>query len=365
MPWKPWQLDEPLMRGPEVVTIKDKLFRKYGWVRDKYPTIGECTDVYDQPVAAAVLEFQFRAGLKATPGPLGGGIADYATKVRLGVVQPAAPAAPPMTFFSVTGTWGAWNNGFGFDTGVRVDPKKFRHQPVGYNTAAFLAPDPSHSYLEARQEGAAELLRLSLPTHEPKVWSGYSMGADVVSYALNQWPKDRAGEIKAVLQFGDPSRPAGPTLLGPDPGGQGISDNRPPAWVLDRYYSFAEPADMYPCSSGLLPQLYQILVRAEASPEFAMYLFQMLLSSAGPLLLGTVASAVPGAGALSGILGMVTSGPLTQTSGPPNLFAMMLNIPAIIQTIMTALKFLITGAHGLYFTDGSVDRAVQIANSLA
>ena len=373
MAWKPWQLDDPLMSGPEVVTIKDKLWRKFLWVRDKFPQLAPQgrTDVYDQYTSSAVQEFQFRRGMKVT------GAADYATKVALGVVAPAAPLPAPSVFYSVTGTWGAWNNGFGWDVGVRLDPKRFYHQPVGYNTSAFLMGDPQHSYLEAKSEGVGELLRLSLPDNRPKVIGGYSMGANVVADFLHQWPTNRAGEIKAVVQFGDPSRPAGKTLLGNDPPGHGISEDFPPGWALDRYYSFAIEGDMYSCAVGLLPQIYDILVRAEVSAEFAMYLFGILintvtggLTQVGGQLLGTAGGGIPGFGALAPILGMLTPGPLSQTGGQINLLSMILNIPAIVQTLMAALQFVITQAHSHYGDQPvfggltGVDRAVQIVNAI-
>jgi hypothetical protein len=369
MAWKPWQLDTPYMSGPEVLVIKDKLWRLFQWVKDKYPQLQPAgrTDVYDEYVAAAVREYRFRRGWDATgPAP-----ADWQVKVGLGIIK--AADAPPVlkTFLSVTGTGGFWDNGFGWDVGERIDRSKWRHQPVGYNTSAFLMGDPSHSFLDALNDGSAELLRLTLPDHGPKVVDGYSMGASVVTRFLNLWPADRASEIVAVIQQGDPTRPKGPTLLGNNPSGEGISDERPPAWVLPRYYSFAIDGDMYPCADGLLPQLYSILVRAEASPEFAMYLFQMFLTSAGGMLLGSIPGGnLLGAGALSGLMGLITPGPVSQTSGPPNLFAMILNIGGIIQTLMTALKFVITGAHGHYGDQPvfggltGVDRAVKIVNSL-
>lgn len=369
--WQPWQLDDPLMRGPEVLVIKDKLWRLFQWVKDKYPQLRPegRTDVYDEFTSAAVREYRFRRGWDASKD-----WADWQVKVGLGIVKPT-PAQPTLIeFLSVTGTVGAWNNGFGWDVGVRLDPKRFRHQPVGYNTSAFLMGDPGHSFLDAVNEGSAELLRLALPTRGPKVLDGYSMGASVVTRALNQWPADRRDEIRAVIQQGDPTRPKGPTLLGNDPGGEGISDERPPAWVLDRYYSFTIDGDMYPNSTGLLPQLYQILVRAEATPEFAMYLFQVLGTSMGAALLGTATGGLgglPGFGALAPILGMVTAGPQSRTAGPPDLFAMLLNIPGIVQTIVTALKFVVTNAHSHYGDQPvfggltGVDRAVQIVSALA
>lgn len=338
---------------PEVTRIKQHLRRKF-----TYAAALDDTPIYDQTLADIVAEMYQRYGLTATDPE---GVWTYAGKVRSGYLKTETPPAKT-TFYSVTGTWGTWWTGYGFDVGQRIDPERFRHQPVGYNANAFLHPDPQHTYLEARDEGRAELLRMALADPARKVISGYSMGADVVSWFLNAWPPDRINEIRAVIQFGDPSRPAGPTLLGNDPGGEGISDNRPPSWALDRYYSFSLPGDMYPNAVGLLPQLYQILVRAEATVEFATYLFRMITSAAGRLLLTNGPAA--GAGALAGIRSMATS------DGVPDLVAMVTNIPAIVQTIVTALRFVFTGAHGHYHDQPdfggltAVDRAVQIVNAL-
>ena len=118
-----------------------------------------------------------------------------------------------------------------------------------------------HSYIDMLNDGEAEFWRLGGPDRRPKVLPGYSGGANCVAQVLNHWPADRRGEILAVIQFGDPSRPPGKTLLGNDPGGHGISEDFPPDWVLDRYFSFAIDGDMYPNATGLLPFFYDIQSR--------------------------------------------------------------------------------------------------------
>lgn len=228
--------------------------------------------------------------------------------------------------------------------------KRFVQQGVGFSTDAFLMGDPTHSYVDARTEGAAELLRLALPmVGVPKIWMGYSMGDDVVNTALLQWPEDRRDEIELIIGFGGPSRRPGPTLLGNDPGGQGISGVFGPDWAASRTYQFTHEGDMYPNAVGLLPWLYQILTRMEISLDFAAYLFNLFMSTVGRQLLGLLASSLPGAGALSAVANLVTTGPTNQVGGQIlDVMKLFTLLPQIIQTIAAALKFVSTNAHFHY-----------------
>ena len=343
------------MQGEQVRKIQHELVRKYAWAR----TMGvQVTGTYDQTTADAIAEFQRRVGLPVT------GIANFDTQVRLGAVELAPPTLT--TAYTVPGTWAAWNDGPPAWTAWKLNPARFRQQGVGFNTAAFLQPDPQHCYVEAITEGTAELLRLALPDPNPKVWLGYSMGADVVVHALLAWPAERRKEIKTVITFGSPGRPPGLTKLGNDPGGSGISGAFTPEWARDRTWDFTIDGDMYANAVGLLPFLYQILIRLELSIEFATYLFQMLTTKFGDQLLGTEHADASGAGALARILGLVTPGPVTHTSGPVSMEAILANLVKIIPTIAAALKFVSTNAHFHYHDQPlfngltGVDRAVQI-----
>ena len=360
---RPWQLDDPLMRGPEVATIKDKLVRKFAWARDKFPTLTERTEFYDQATAAAIKEFQFRVALPAN------GIADTATLVRLGVVTPTRTTTALVA--TVPGTWAGWNDGPPAWVAWGLDAGRFRQQGVAYPAMGFLSPDPNVSYNESRDAGTEELLRLSLQDAGPKVWIGYSQGADVIVRALHRWPAERRPEIRAVVTFGSPGRRPGPTLLGNDPEGAGISGVFTPDWAAARTWDFCIDGDMYCNAVGLLPTLYDILTRMELSADFAMYLFQILTSDVGAQLMGTAAGGgQPGAGVLSGVHGLVTHGPLPFGGGQVSLQNILFNLPAIIQTLGAALRFVITGAHGHYHDqplfDGmsAVDRARRIITEL-
>lgn len=245
---------------------------------------------------------------------------------------------------------------------------RFRIQGVGYNTAAFLSPDPQHSYVEMVNEGATEGMNLALPSREAKVIIGYSGGADTASEFLRRWPEERRSEIKMVVQFGDPSRPPGHNLLGNDQPGQGIAEKFAPKWVLDRYYSFNLPGDMYGCCNpkSLQPLFYRILTRAELTLNFAMFLFDVLTSEVGPILLGTKPSTQQGAGIFGSIAGILTDGPSSTIGKVLNPMQLLAVLPLIINSLVSLGKFVGSGDHGHYHDRPvfggltGVDRAVQL-----
>lgn len=324
-------------RSPEIRRIKAHMramYRSYaGHLAD--------TDVFDEEMVAAVSEMQRRQKVRVT------GWIGYGDKVRMRYVI----EGPDTVGYAVPGTWGQWNIG-PQAMAVNRYPERVFLQGVQFNTSAFINPDPRHSYAEACQEGVAELLRLSLPDPRRKVIAGYSLGAEVVARFLAAWPAERRREILCVITFGSPSRPPGPTKLGPDPGGAGISGFYTPEWARDREWSYTINGDMYSeANSPLMTALYQILTRMEMSVEFMRYLFGVLTSSVGPALLGIAGAMIPGFGVLRGLLGLVTEGDETQTDGPPNLLAMMMNLPIIITALIGALKFVFTGAHGKYWVN--------------
>lgn len=305
--------------GPQVTKIQHRLTLAYAKSSKALDLGVRESGFYDQPTADAVRNFQAAVGFPAT------GVCTYATQVRMGVIV-LAPVSPK---------------------------KKYVQQGVGYNTDAFLMGNPSHSYNMAITEEQAEFSRLALPlVGVPKVVIGYSMGDDANNHNMLNWPADRRDEIKLYIGFGSPSRPPGPTLLGNDPGGSGISGVYTPEWLRDRAYHFTHTGDMYANATGLLPQLYSILTDLAMTTTFAMRLFSIFTSSGAGLLGLGGNSTLAGFGSLSSLLplltpGSPTSNPATSTS-EINLFAMITNIPAIVQTLVAALQFISTNAHYHY-----------------
>lgn len=330
MAWAPPSLDNPAY-NPETKKAQHRLRVAYSKASQAIELGVLETGIFDGPTDQSIRNIQ---GLKDRLYPNGipvTGKLDWATKKRIGIL-PTAAAAPT---------------------------KRFVQQGVGFSTDAFLMGDPTHSYDNACDEGVAELNNLTRFSFGPKVIIGYSMGDDIVDQWLHQWPSDRRHEIEMVVGFGSPSRPPGPTLLGNNPPGAGISGLYTPDWARDRTYQFIQDGDMYACAVGVLPQLYDILTKAELSIDFAMFLFQMLSSSFGPILLGTIGSIIPGAGALAqllplisggaGLLGGIVPGVGSATTEPaPNLIAMITNIGGIVQALMAALQFVSTNAHFRY-----------------
>jgi peptidoglycan hydrolase-like protein with peptidoglycan-binding domain len=354
--------DEPPDTGPQVSKIQHRLLYAYPKNSRSIDEGVVENGVYDAATARAVTNIQtFMNQEPMSAGLRTDGVADYATQLAIGAVQPA-PAPPTV--------------------------KQFYQQGVGYPADGFLQPDPNTSYVESRAAGIAEGLRLSLPDRRPKVLIGYSQGEDVDNNWMQQWPADRRDEIKLYIGFGSPCRPPGPTLLGNDPGGAGISGNYTPEWLRDRAYHFTQPGDMYANAVGLLPMLYDVLTHLDLSLEFAMYLFNFAMTAPAKLLMGTEPSSQAGAGALSGLapliglagnvvgggLGSAVGGPLggvvggmggnvlggmlgtvggglglpQQQAGLLNVTQIFAILPQIVQTIVAALQFMFTQAHSHY-----------------
>jgi hypothetical protein len=207
--------------------------------------------VYDGPTAAFIAEYQRR---KETSGyhpvlpansAAGRGDCDYETKHALGILPSAPPPPgrrPEFVGYACPGTWGVWNVGPQV-MAINRAPNVWV-QGVAWNTNAFLNPDPQHSYVEARTQGVAELMRLALPDPRPKVVSGYSMGADVVTRFLWAWPIERRDEIKAVIKFGDPGGLPGQDKTGSQSTNGGIARVWTPDWAQDRTWTYQLDGDM-------------------------------------------------------------------------------------------------------------------------
>lgn len=239
MTWVGWQRGS---RGEQVKLIQAKLLTKFQWVRDTYPAL-TASGEYDKSTEDAVREFQRRAGLPVT------GIANYATQLRLGVVQRPPKMTKKLTIFTVAGTGADWMVGYPADVARAMDPAVYQWQPVSYPSVALpMAP--------SAKAGEAELVRLMGLAELPQdfVLVGYSQGAMCTSRVyrrltegdLRHW----GPRLKAMVCFGNPLREGGHTFPGGrDPGGHGLDPHRlknTAAFVHD----YAEPGDIYTCASG-------------------------------------------------------------------------------------------------------------------
>lgn len=348
MAWRGWELG---MRGEPVRLMQDLLIRKYQWVRDKYPAL-QATGYFDQATLEALREFQLRVGMFAS------GIADWKTLKRLGMFD--VPAQKTVVF-TIPGTWAGWNDGPPAWVAWGLDKNRFSQQGVGYPAMGFLTSNPNVSYEESRDAGVEETVRLIklLPVGTPLVLIGYSQGADVavhVAYELLDGGRlaDRRSDLKRIITFGSPCRPAGPTLVGNNPPGEGIAGVPTPQEFRHLTFDYVTNGDMYASSTKLLRLFYKILSKMELSVDFGVAAVQIL------------GSAVVGGqqGVLGGVLGGLFGNPAGNSTGRvinavaphatdtqiAQLASLLANAGDVAQTIKVALQFASTGAHMNYHT---------------
>jgi hypothetical protein len=239
--------------------------------------------IYGAATTAVVREFQRRAGLTVD------GIAGPQTLGRLGLNfdQPLPLPTDRPFFYGASGTWATPFQGPPFDVGWRLEQQGLvRNQPVGYPAAGFLNPNPFMSYNESVALGVAELLRLILMNAGKFYLAGYSQGAEVVVRTLRlmlpgQPLAHRAGDLIQVITFGSPCRPPGPTLLGNNPPGSGISRIYTPDEFRSRTYDFVLAGDMYATATDdtLLHLGYEALTALELELPFALKILSLIQSN--------------------------------------------------------------------------------------
>ena len=115
---------------------------------------------------------------------------------------------------------------------------------------------------------------------------GYSQGDEVVVRTLRlmlpgQPLAHRAGDLLKVITFGSPCRPPGPTLLGNNPPGSGISRIFMPEQFRSRTYDFVLDGNIYPTTTGdtLLHLGYEALTPLGLDLPFAPKIFTLIHSN--------------------------------------------------------------------------------------
>lgn len=355
MAWRGWELG---LSGDQVRLIQERLIKKYQWVRDSYPHLS-ATGYFDKDTQDAVSEFQRRTSLPVT------GIADWKTQQRLGMFDVPAKKAMVLT---IPGTWAGWNDGPPAWTAWGLDKNRYYQQGVGYPAMGFLTPDPNISYDESRDAGIEETIRLInlTPAGTPLIIIGYSQGADVAiktaaEFLGNGRLASRRNDVKRIITFGSPCRPEGPTLIGNNPPGSGISGFYTPDEFRSITWDYVTNGDMYACSTKLLRLFYQILTKMELSVEFATAVIQILGSAvagnAVPVLTGGQGGIV--GGILGGLFGgagnntqrsIIAVSPTATQPQVEQLTGLLSDLGDVAQTIQVALQFAATGAHMNYHT---------------
>lgn len=349
MAWRGW---EKGMAGEQIRLMQDLLIRKYQWVRDKHPSV-QATGYFDQATQDALREFQFRVGFFAN------GIADWKTQQRLGMFDVPQKKTVVLT---IPGTWAGWNDGPPAWVAWGLDKNRYYQQGVGYPAAGFLTPDPNTSYEESRDAGVNETVRLiqATPPGTPLVLIGYSQGADVaIKTSMEFLPggrlAERQADVKRIVTFGSPCRPAGKTLIGNNPPGEGIAGFHTPTEFRSITWDYVTNGDMYACSTKLLRLFYKVLTKMELSVEFGVAAVQILGTAIRPGgesgLLGGLLGGLFGNPAGNSTSRVITAvAPYATVAQIDQLAGFLADAGDVAQTIKVALQFASTGAHMNYHT---------------
>jgi hypothetical protein len=145
--------------------------------------------------------------------------------------------------------------------------------------------------------------------------------------------------------------------------------------VTNRYWSYSIDGDWYPRARGLLFFLYKVIARAELTLEFAQYLLMQFPVDAMQELMGLKPSQddTGAAGVLSGLAGLMTTGPQNVVGSLLNPLQLVMILPQLIDLLIDAIKFATTQAHGRYWDpaysnwDGltGVDHCVRTIREIA
>lgn len=339
-------------QGPDVGAFQAFMNRKYSSY-SKLP-VDQYFGYQDRDT---VTECQRRLGVAQT------GVADEDFQRQIGFLK-GAPANPKSTtwVYTAPGSFVPWWIGPPFEVGEAAKAAGKNHQPLAYPAGGFLGfggGDPHTSYLESIAILREEFVRCVLLNSTGNiVVVGYSQSADGLTKACAAEFADggrlahRRGDLKRLIMYGNPTRSLGPTKIGTNPPGSGISREYPPGWLADLTYDIvitSPSPDIYACATDdtLVSTFYPIFVRAETDLPFVIYVAQIvipvLLKSFGLSGLG-MAAGVPalagllgvGLGALAPMLGALAGAPAPDPKiiDTLTLQGILSDIPRVIRTFI-------------------------------
>lgn len=369
--------------GDEVYRFHDH-FQK--WAKSYANLMGNRDGYFGNDERSFVIELQKRLKMPQT------GIFGDTEAIRTGYrfqsgnrPNPKDHEHRPIWAYSAPGSGADWWMGPPFDLGEWIKKDfNINHQPVGYPKGGYLGlmgGDPQFSYNDIIGFEKAELRRLILANPDLKnpnleFWFfAYSQSADGMKVAIAELFGE-GGEfanlrsrINGLILFGDPTRNAGPTKVGNNPKGWGISRKVFPKWVNDLTWSITTHFDMYACTTDdtLLPLFYEWFVKAETELPFVAYCAGIILPAiasyfnlATPVLAGLGQAPIAIIASLAG-LSMTFVGQLVASYGggeSPNpelvkaLSAQGLLMPSGISKVIKTLAALPgIQTHGEYYLD--------------
>ena len=372
--WLGWGLGD---NDPKVLALKQFLLHKFTWVQQWTQPLAMNT-AYDANFASIVSEMQKRYGLPVT------GIMNYASQLKCGFVKvesPPQPAYRKIWFYSAPGSGADWWQGPAFDTGQWVkDVLHINHQPVGYPKGGYMGlmgGDPGLSYNDVIAAEGSELERLldanpdvqeamtlratnpSAPVEVELWFCAYSQSADGMEDELvrlfgdgGKYAKLR-DRINGTLMFGNPSRQPGPTKVGNNPVGWGISRKVRPDWLKALTWSITAEGpgapDFYAaCDDEIRPMFYQEIVKANTSLPFIVHVLKIALP---------VVANIPFIGVLLAPVMLIAEPLMGLVSGPDEPVDKQIEQLLSVQGVLTNLPALIhllgarpgIGSHGSYY----------------
>lgn len=280
--------------------------------------------------------------------------------------------------YGAAGTGGQWNQGPQHDSAEWL--RGFlgvNYQGIGYPAGGFLGlmgGDPKTSYLDSIDNLYHELKRLLwLNPHlnDPglELWFfGYSQSADGIKRAvLRLFGEDGEfahlrGKIKGLILFGDPTRASGPTKIGNNPVGWGISRWDAPEWIDKLSWSITTHNDLYACTTDdtLVKYFYPWFIRAETELPFVVYSAKIIVpailsfftilggifgSATLPVLQGVTGLATPFLNLILGMIAQNGEDPDPELVRLLTVGGILSNLPQLVKTLV-ALQGIQT--HGEY-----------------
>jgi hypothetical protein len=291
----------------------------------------------------------------------------------------------PIWCYSAPGSGVPWWVGPPFDLGEWCKQVlNLNHQPIGYPIGGylgFMGGDPSLSYNDVIALEDAELERqiAACPDlNDPNVefwFLCYSQSAEGMKMSVNRLFGNGGrfqhlrSRINGIIAFGDPTRKPGPTRVGNNPPGHGISSRTFPAWLEALTWSITNQTpspDFYAaCNSKVAREAYTVIVRAETELPFIIYIGQIIIPAflnlvapfLGPLGGLTAPLAVPILAGQTGLpadmLGSMIGGITGTSEGPDPELIKMLSVQGLLTSIPDLLGLLMAlpgiGVHGDYY----------------
>lgn len=275
-----------------------------------------------------------------------------------------------VTVLTASGTWAPPDVGYPADTARALVSEwdwvqaelmgetgpRFVWRPIDYPAVGFLNPDPNTSYNESVTLGVTRGVTMLLDDiTDPYDLVGYSQGAEVVN-RIATYMLEQGRPPRRIVTFGSPCRAPGPTRVGNNPPGSGISRLYTPRELRARTTDIVRnKGEMYGCAEEdtLLPEFYGLFTKAELSLPFGLALFRIL---------GT---ALPLAGAIGGTSGGMLSmfgglfggksntlaeviGEVGATDQEIDIMKILGDIPGALKTALAVGEFLTTQAHTSY-----------------